>query len=270
MPGPPDSQCSHHRELFGLLCLIHHFNTLCARHNITTGKIKIFYDGEGAINLLNTPMPYAKTSTKHFNMLSSIKRAIRHSQLTWNFSHVKGHQDDLLSQEELSLEAQLNVQADHLAKSKLTECLQTPQYRSLQDNRLPYDPVTAYWTDSQHHEHLLHSNLTSTLHDLIHTARLCNYFITKNNYTSYQASNIDWVSRVKAHSNMTTAINKWSSKWLTGFYGIGLMLEIYKYQKHTKCPQCNADNKTTEHVLTCKRSQHRLNGRILLNPFILG
>ena len=51
---------------------------------------------------------------------------------------------------------------------------------------------------------------------------------------------------------MITAINKWSSKWLTRFCGIGLMLEIYKHQKHTKCPRHNADNESTEHVLISK------------------
>ena len=128
MPGSPNSQCSHCSERFGLLCLIHHINTHCTQLNVNTGKIKIFCDGEGVIKLLNTTMPYVKTSTKHFDILSSIKRVIRHLQLKWTFCHVKGHQDDLLSQEELSLEAKLNVQADHLAKIKLTECLQHPQY----------------------------------------------------------------------------------------------------------------------------------------------
>jgi hypothetical protein len=44
---------------------------------------------------------------------------------------------------------------------------------------------------------------------------------------------------------------KWLSKWMTGFCGVGKMLKIYKHQKHSKCPRCMANDEDTSHVLRC-------------------
>jgi hypothetical protein len=39
---------------------------------------------------------------------------------------------------------------------------------------------------------------------------------------------------------------------MTGFCGVGVMLKIYNYQNHTKCPRCEENNETTSHVLQCR------------------
>jgi hypothetical protein len=38
---------------------------------------------------------------------------------------------------------------------------------------------------------------------------------------------------------------------MTGFCGVGKMMEIYGFQKHSKCPKCQQSNKTTDHVMQC-------------------
>jgi hypothetical protein len=39
---------------------------------------------------------------------------------------------------------------------------------------------------------------------------------------------------------------------MTGFCRVGVMLKIYKYQNHSKCPRCEEDKETTAHVLQCQ------------------
>ena len=180
-PGPPDSQCSYRSELFGLLCLITHVLDICSCQNVSSGVVTLSSDSEGAINFLNYFNPYIKTSTKHFDLLDAITTAIKSSSIKWTFSHVKGHQDDEVSFEHLTREAQLNVLADQLAKEKMTECLSLPHYRELQDRAIPYSYVIAYWRDRYHNRYKLHSTLANSLHSLIHTTNLQQYMITKIN-----------------------------------------------------------------------------------------
>lgn len=116
---------------------------------------------------------------------------------------------------------------------------------------LPFSTISISWCDAQSQHHLIYSELLNTLHNQIHTQQYRQYLNHKGKFTPYQSSRIDWLSRSKAHSNMTLATNRWTTKWLTGFCGIGTMLVIYKHQKHSKCPRCNCDNETLTHVLKC-------------------
>jgi hypothetical protein len=40
---------------------------------------------------------------------------------------------------------------------------------------------------------------------------------------------------------------------MTGFCGVGVMLRVYRFQQHAKCPRCEDDDKTIDHVLQCRQ-----------------
>jgi hypothetical protein len=44
---------------------------------------------------------------------------------------------------------------------------------------------------------------------------------------------------------------------MTSFCGVGIMLQRYKHQQHSKCPRCLVDNKTVHHVLQCPNLEAR-------------
>ena len=251
VPGPPCSQCSYRSELLGLLGMITHILHICRRYNIATGNVSLFSDSEGAINFLSYPIEYVKTSTNHFDVLTSIVTAMRQTNIVWKFTHVKGHQDDDEDIENLPREAQLNVLADNLAKEKMTECINMPDTSTLYQRDLPYSNITVSWKDHRKQSHQLYSNLIKTLHDHIHTSQIKQYWCSKSKYTMPLESSIDWSARSKSHSNMSKATNRWVCKWLTGFCGVEAMLVLYKHQKHSKCPRCNADDESVTHVLQC-------------------
>ena len=159
-----------------------HIIQICEHANVTTGQVSLYTDCESAVNFLSFSNPYVKTSTKHFDMLAAITRAIKATKITWNFIHVKGHQDDVMDYNESSREAQLNVLADHLAKQKMTECLQLQNHTDLQDRVIPYSPINAYWLDSNQQRHLLYSALSKSLHSHIHTLTMRDYMTSKAKY----------------------------------------------------------------------------------------
>ena len=67
--------------------------------------------------LSQTKFTTANTSCLHYDIIQSIWNTIDHSQITWEFHHVKGHQDDFIDIQQLTPQEQLNIQADKKAKS---------------------------------------------------------------------------------------------------------------------------------------------------------
>ena len=63
---------------------------------------------------------------------------------------------------------------------------------------------------------------------------------------------IDWESRRRAILNIPQHETRWLAKFSTGFCGVGKMLKRYRFQQHDRCPICNEENETTQHVIQCK------------------
>lgn len=92
---------------------------------VHNGSDLLYCDGEGAVNILSSPKPYIKLSTKHFDILSSFLQAMHSTSIQRGFYHVKGNQDEYIAYADLSQPAQLNVLPDSLTKDKMTQCLQS-------------------------------------------------------------------------------------------------------------------------------------------------
>jgi hypothetical protein len=190
-PGSKDSQCSHRSELVGLLGIISHINRFCSQHNVHHGTISVGCDGIGALQATKTT--YTVTSShKHFDLICSIKNSIKHSPLSWQFFHVKGHQDNYTHYDDLSREAQLNVQADDLAKGTLHRLLQTPGWSDNRPQHLPYKNIEIYWTNKHMVKEKIYSNLKKTLTTHIQTTTLRNYWIKKKKFSQHTETYVDW------------------------------------------------------------------------------
>jgi hypothetical protein len=248
-PGSPTSQCAHRSELSGILGIITHVNYLCKRHNIQAGSIKIGCDGLGAIQSVCSGI-HAKSSFKHFDIINSITKSIQNSPLHWNFFHIKGHQDDFLTFDQLDRPAQLNTIVDDSAKNKLSSLLQQqpPQHRP---QHLPHEDVEVYWTNNRFIKTKISSLLVRTLTLHLQTSIIRKYWIKKRKFSQLSETFIDWEASKKSRLGIDRSRQKWLSKWMTGFCGVGIMLQRYKHQRHSKCPRCLSDNETVHHVLQC-------------------
>lgn len=63
---------------------------------------------------------------------------MRATDATWKFIHVKRHQDDVVSLDNLSRGAQLKVHSDSLAKHAMAEFLLSLQHLHSQDRSIPF------------------------------------------------------------------------------------------------------------------------------------
>jgi len=118
--GAPKSINSYRAELQGLYTLLLAINHICSLHRLTSGRATIGCDNkEGVLHHVHFPSQYVPCAVKHVDLVRAIHMALHQCPLQLSFQYVAGHQDDLTCFEDLSPLAQLNVQADLMAKQAL-------------------------------------------------------------------------------------------------------------------------------------------------------
>jgi len=114
--GPSSSINSYCTELQGMYTLLLALVCLCSQHDIHMGHITIGCNNKGVLSLVQHPWPYVSCLLKHHNLLQAILNTCHLCPLTLSFQYVAGHQDDFSCFDDLPLLAQLNIQANSLAK----------------------------------------------------------------------------------------------------------------------------------------------------------
>jgi hypothetical protein len=173
-PGSAGSQCSHRSEMWGVLGLIMSVNSLCQLHGIQHGSILAKCDGEGTINILNNRHAIIKNNRKHYDMIQALTSAIERSPIQWSFEHLRGHQDQYISYSQLDRWAQLNVQADTIAKQEVTRILNQGS-REGNSAPIPYNPCRIFWRAGNSLEPIS-SHLSETLRNRIQSHKITKYW----------------------------------------------------------------------------------------------
>lgn len=250
VPGDKTSQNSHRSELTGILGGIIHVSNLCHQYGITSGNIQMGCDGKGAVDTSNDSYSTILTKRKHFDLLQAIHTAKSLSPLNWTFFHILGHQDKHTAFEDLPRNAQLNCIVDGLAKEQLAADIALPPTDPTTQH-LPFENCTITWTNRYGQDIRICSHLKDTLATFIARETVRKHWIKKGKFTTRQESQIDWTLLHRAHKGLHPQRKIWLSKWISGFCGIGNTLYLYRYQLHTKCPRCNLDKESIDHVLKC-------------------
>ena len=100
--GSGEEQCSYRSELMGILALMTYIGNVCMKYEIKRGTVHIGCDGKGALDAIINKYEIVKSSRKHFDIISSIHRLIDFLPINWTFRHIKAHQDDIKSYDELT------------------------------------------------------------------------------------------------------------------------------------------------------------------------
>jgi len=114
----------------GLHALLLAIKGLCYFHAITSGSVVVGCNNLGALHQAQQIQELTPCSSAHAELFRAICWV--HWSITGvsiHFTHVKGHQDDVLSASSLPHLAQLNILANQLAKCSLLCLLQHCQCR---------------------------------------------------------------------------------------------------------------------------------------------
>ena len=81
--------------------------------------------------------------------------------------------------------------------------------------------------------------------------KLLDYWHSHHDIPIPNCDNIDWEPSAVAVRRLPLGKKRWHFKFITGCIGVGNQLFHRRYQDHSKCPLCNADDERVSHVLHC-------------------
>ena len=159
--------------------------------------------------------------------------------------HVKGHQDDQMAYNQLTLPAQLNVDADHLAAEYI--------YKSHQDPR--FVPLITGSTAILHSASgTINSRYRQNIRKLASQPVMKAYICERNDWTDHTFRLVDWTAHgtsVRTQYNRKHFIVKFVHNWLP----LGKLISKYKPYYPAKCPSCSHVLEDRSHFLRCPKQK---------------
>ena len=142
----------------------------------------------------------------------------------------------------------MNIHADALAKHQLWADIDD----DLPDNDCPHmkhtTPIASILQDNDYHAIVSRGQRTVLQH--LAKNRTTFYWTSKNR--PFNNPTIDKEVLGHATRNLPIHDSRWISKWSSGHCGVGVKLQQWREQPHSKCPRCSTDHETVDHVLCCK------------------
>jgi hypothetical protein len=114
-PGHPNKMNPYRSEIAGIFAIVVIIEAIASFHDLQEGIIELGCDCELGITAIFTHK-YDTPKQPHHDLIYEIHQKIENSKLTWNYRHVRGHQDKHATYNMLDMWGQLNVEMDTLAK----------------------------------------------------------------------------------------------------------------------------------------------------------
>jgi hypothetical protein len=209
-------------------------------------RYKYMADNQGLLTVILQDSTHTEafpntTLEADWDIRNEIKATLKLIGRPNSFSHVKGHQDNGQSVESLDLPAQLNVEADREAN----------EFRAAYPEHRPLVPRLG------HNGAQLHINGRTINGKYRHEIRLAKsegplpvYLMRKYSWTEAHMQLIDWKA-------LTQALNRKREKEvalvkrLAEVTPTATITHRYGTSKSSKCPRCQTDDETIDHVIRC-------------------
>lgn len=214
----------------------------------TLADYKHYCDNKGLLTSVKKGRKYHEyyptmTTAADWDVIHEIVESMKILKANPTTHHVKGHQDDDKSYDELPLPAQLNIDADALAEKYQSQyhthdCSWVPMLRGTKA-QLNFDSKGTV-TNKYNHE----------VQDAATAPALQKRIKAKNGWSQQQYDSVDWT----AHGR---AINRYSDRQTTIVKMINDILptgaRVHKYDpKYShRCPACHSPDEDDQHVMRC-------------------
>ena len=249
IPGAPEDQSSYRSELCGILANIVVMNTIAKVHGIDEGTVMLGCDNESAL-WMAFGQTQVNTGDASFDIIKVIHHELATSPITWQYQHVRGHQDAV---EAIVLDewAQANVEADRLAGEYWTLRFQNPDIPRIRPtpSRMPGEG----WRLTAMGRPLV-QNIDTQIHEHTYYARMMTYWEDKGRLDVGQHERVAWPSYKGALNLMTRGKRQWVHKHHCGFEGNNYRMHQWKQRKSPNCPRCARIEKH-RHILRCQSSK---------------
>ena len=242
-PGERSIQSAYRAELAGILGILTILQAICDKYQITSGSILIGLDNLSAKQQAEGDWRL-KPKQADYDMLTEIRERTKRLPIQCKWKWVEGHQDDNKDIEELDEWAIINMWCDQAAKA----------HRKRKENTTPTIPNQRFRYERfaiGYNGNKLPNFHINKLYNSIYKETL-QHWNKRHQLTPERFLNTtDQHALGKAMKRMPLGKRRWLAKHQTGMSGVGRQLLRRKYQTHDKCPRCEEQDETTDHVIHC-------------------
>jgi len=169
-----------------------------------------------------------------------------------------GHQDAFTCIEDLPPLAQLNVQADHMAKQAL-HVLGNNNTLAL----LSALPGVTWHLSIQ--DHLILSEPSPDILNHLGAQTAIPYWISKGQLTDHSTTLVNWSLLEWALTSCPPTYQMWLSKFASGHSAVGCIMHCWKHWDSPVCLVCQLTNEDTNHVFTCSNADRMAHWQALMD-----
>jgi len=258
--GAPTVINSYRTELQGLHALLLAINHICSIHHVQSGQVIIGCDNQGVLHHTHSPSAYVPSTIKHADLVCAIHATLHLCPLHLTFQYVAGHQDDFCHFEDLPTLAQLNVQADHMAKQAL-------HVLGEQSSPALLDPLPglSWWLAA--HQQPISSEPRVTILNHLSAQTAIPYWIARGHLTGESATLVDWPLLAKALSSRPPTYRMWLSKFASGHSAVGITMHRWKQWDSPLCPICHLADEDINHVILCSNAERTAHWHSAVDTF---
>ena len=228
-------------------------------HPMLEGSIEIVLDCLGALDRVSYLPPHRIPSRcQHSNILKTILVNCRDLSFIAYYSHIKAHQDNQTSFQNLSRKAQLNCICDHATKFHIpTDETKWPESEKM----FPLKPVGVFVQGEK-----MTSDTGGHIHYWAHHQLTRAYYHEHNLLSHKQFDAIDWRSVHNTLHKLPWLFQLWASKQVLGIAGT---MKFLSYQDGWSplCPSCLKSDETCKHIASCPEAGRAAAFRQLTNEF---
>ena len=241
----PRSFRAEGQGMLSVVCLLRRLRQWTCTSTPFTGVLAT--DNTGLIdrvmaqNQITYPVPNA-VFKPDWDVVQGIVETLRQTEVSATYVHVKGHQDSKTPYEELSLLAQLNVDADQYAGEYRT---QYGMHRPV----IPLSPTRPVALDID--GKTIHRGFRQAIRDAIHGPHLLEEMQLRYDWPDGTIETIDWEAHRQAtHSQIARRTHY--VKLCHELLPTGKVVSKYGQGLPDYCPLCKTSDEDFRHVLRCR------------------
>lgn len=197
-----------------------------------------------------------RATSKCADILCAFKTLHRDSPLFIHYGHVKAHLDNLLSWEDLTLEQQLNVHCNLLAKRAVEKAVK--HYSdSMEDDcglqLLPGENSAVIVRGEK-----LTSDLAPDLCYSIGLGSARTFLLNKRGWSEQQFEAVDWTHLNLCLKSKSPGYRIWLTKQHSDFCATGVQMKRWFGSSDDKCPSCKIRSETAGHLCRCPNEERTM------------
>jgi len=220
----------------------------------TLADYKHYCDNKGLLTSVKKGRKYHEyyptmTKTPNREVIHEIVESLKNIKANPTTHHVKGHQDDDKTYDELPLPAQLNIDADALAEKYQS------QYHTHDRSWVPRLNGTKAQLNFE-----LHGTVTNKykreVHDAATAPALQQRIMKENGWSQQQHDLVDWPAHcrvINRHQTKQTTV----VKMINDILPTGARVHKYDPKYSHRCPACHAPEEDSQHMMRCQHEERQ-------------